>query len=443
MDSLRLPLTFNNIKLNRYLLPLASILYTLGIHGYGLLLRFAAWFHPKARLWVKGRRNWKGQWAHDFPTEQPVVWVHCASLGEFEQARPLMEHLRASQADVCILLTFFSPSGFEIRKDYSGADVVQYLPLDTPAAMRWLVQLVQPRLVLVVKYELWLNWLRALVETDTPVVMVSARLTERSGFQTSAIARLYAQALIKMDHIFAQDVESQTRFQQWLGTAPISLGGDTRYDRVMARAQNWQARPAIEAFVNNRFCIVAGSTWGPDEDLLFAAWQAWPYQAQSCLIIAPHEIHPAHIQAWRSQFPEETLIYSQQPQPLSPEASILWIDTIGMLGDLYAYADVAYVGGAFGSGLHNILEPATFGCPILFGPNHQRFPEATTFIEAGGAFSVKEVSELTRHLQRLYEDRPTRAAIRRTNKDLVQAQAGATQRLVAYLTEAHGYPTFE
>ena len=362
------------------------------------------------------------------------MWFHCASLGEFEQGRNLIEELKAKNPDINILLSFFSPSGYEVRKDYSLADYVCYLPLDTPRNARDFLGILNPAWACFVKYELWLNILAELEIRDIPVILISARLDNKSPFLTSVFAPLYQRAFRSFRHIFTQDEQTQKLLTSFCTAEKISKSADTRFDRVQANRDSFLAIPEIEIFKQEAVCIIGGSTWPQGEKLLFEAFKRLSKKFPIKLILAPHEINTNRIVAWEEKFPETSIRYSNIAS-LKPHHRILWIDNIGMLSRLYFYADIVYIGGAFGSGLHNILEAATFGCPLVIGPNYHKFPEAGELIQYGGCQSVSNVQECIQVLENLLNSSQHREEIRRINTAYVNQRAGATKQIYDWCKE--------
>ncbi len=409
---------------------LLRLLYTFGVRAYGLAIRLAAVLNPKAKTWVKGRQNWRGDWQkiRSNPNER-WVWFHCASLGEFEQGRNLIDEIKSRHPELKVLITFFSPSGYTIRQNYRYADAVLYLPLDTPAAAMFMVNALRPELVFWIKYELWINTLRELQKRNIPVLLVSARMDASSNFLKGPLAPLYRSVLQGMAHIFTQDKSTRELLSEVVDRKKVSVSSDTRFDRVNSNYEGWAARPEIEAFIGGRLCIMGGSVWPKGEALLHQAFSELRAAHDVCMILAPHNIHSDQIEKWRSQYPDITHRYSEGGSQAEGK-SILWIDNIGMLSQLYHYADVAYVGGGWGTGLHNILEPAAFGCPILFGPKHQQFPEAEDLIRAGGAWVIQDATELTTQLKRLISSGAERDKVRRINQGFIQERTGATELIL-------------
>ncbi|MDX1906803.1 MAG: glycosyltransferase N-terminal domain-containing protein [Bacteroidia bacterium] len=406
-------------------------LYHLLIWLMGAGLRIAAGFHARARLLIAGRAQTWDRLATALATDKrPRIWVHCASLGEFEQARNLIDAMAGLPSPPAIVVTFFSPSGYTIRHQYKHAAVVAYLPLDTTAHAHRLVELIQPRAMMLIRYELWLNLLRVLHQRQIPLILVAARIRAGSPFLRGMLAPLYREALRQMAHIFTQDTDT-ARLLSDAGCSRISVSGDTRFDRVLANTALDTDLPGIRTFISDRLCIIGGSVWKPETDLLLSAWEQLGAQLPICLILAPHEIHPEDIDRQIARFPDVAIRYTAISH-LSPAHRILWIDNIGMLSRLYAHADVAVVGGGWGSGLHNILEPAVFGKPVIWGPKYERFPEAAELIRLGGGFSVRNTAEGVHCLQQILTKPELRDQINRTNKTWIQNGAGATEHILSW-----------
>lgn len=392
----------------------------------------AAPFHAKARKWVAGRRDWESVLRQQLSDKKgPWIWFHCASLGEFEQGRNLLEAIKRDHPEYKILLSFFSPSGYEIRKNYQHADLVCYLPLDTARNAERFVELFEPKLAFFIKYELWLNYLTALAERQIPTLLVSARFDEQSNFVNSPMRKLYQKAFQSLAHIFTQDPGTKVALESIGITHNVSISGDTRFDRVSSNVSEWQPIEAIDQFKKERFCIVAGSTWSKGEDLLLQAYDRLAERYDLCMILAPHEISSDRIEGHKRSRVAQSISFSQIDQ-LNDEHRILWIDNIGMLSRLYAYADVAYVGGGWGTGLHNILEATVFGCPVIFGPQHHKFPEAQALLEVGGGFEVANLDALQDCLVSLLDKDQLRLDILRKNKAFIAEQAGATEMVLSW-----------
>lgn len=407
-------------------------IYHLGLRIYALGLRLAAPFHPKARLWVSGRKSWRHKLKKATLEPTQWIWFHAASLGEFEQGRPLIESIKASYPHYSILVSFFSPSGYEIRKDYPLADYVCYLPMDYPVHARDFLNILKPELVVFIKYELWLNYIAALRERKIPAILIAASLTADSRFLRSRLSPSYKEAFLSFKAIFTQDDQTVQLLQDFTHHPQIISSRDTRYDRVLATQQAAASLPQIAQFIGNRLCIVAGSSWPKGEKVLLAAFQELKKEFDLCLIFAPHEINRDRIQTAINRYPDESWMLSTGIPPA--DASILWIDEVGLLSRLYRYADVAYIGGALGGhGLHNILEATAFGVPVLFGPNHGDKPEALALIEMGGGFIVGDGVQVQARVRELLAAPERRATLKEKLEAFIGEQAGASQQIQEWL----------
>lgn len=404
----------------------------MGLRAYGFGLRLAGLFHPKARLWVNGRKAWRSQLKQATAQPKKWIWFHAASLGEFEQGRPLIELIKQAYPQYAILLSFFSPSGYEIRKNYPLADYVCYLPMDYPANARDFLDILKPELAVFIKYELWLNYIAELRRQEIPAILIAASLTADSRFLRSRLSPFYKEAFLSFKAIFTQDAQTVDLLQKFTNHPQLIPSRDTRYDRVLATQQAAETLPEIEQFIRGRYCFVAGSSWHKGEKALLDAYQELKKEFDICLIFAPHEIKNERIQAQANRFPEESWVLSQGEIP--PEASILWIDKIGLLSRLYRYADVAYIGGALGGhGLHNILEATAFGVPVLFGPNHGDKPEALALMEMGGAWVVRGDVDVSAQVSELLAAPERRAALKEKLQAFIREQAGASEQIKEWL----------
>lgn len=411
-----------------------NIFYECAIHLYGTFLKIASIFHPKAKKWIRGRKNWKAALIKEIGEDGHWIWFHCASLGEFEQGRNLIEAVKKDYPYLKILLTFFSPSGYEIRKNYRYADAVCYLPLDTKHNVQAFLEIVRPKLVVFIKYELWLNYIQEISNRNIPLLLVSARFQADSSFLKSIFAPLYRKAFLQMAAIFTQDEPTARLLEDFTHHPNIYITSDTRYDRVFSNKQEFSPINEVETFKRNRLCIVCGSTWPKGEKVLFESWEILKEKFDICLILAPHEINQSRIQQWVSKYPDISIQFSKIDQ-LTAKHSILWIDNIGMLSKLYHYADIAYVGGAWRTGLHNILEAVVFGCPVIIGPDYKKFPEAGDLITAGGGFSIKTTEEMNDLLLQLLTHETLRKNIREKNEKFIQNRIGATEKVLAWCRE--------
>lgn len=365
------------------------VIYDLGIRFYYALALLLSLWDRKARLWVKGRKGWREDLRNRFSSNDQVVWFHCASLGEFEQGRPLIEGYRKRCPEDKILLTFFSPSGYEKRKDFEGADHVMYLPLDTRRNVRDFLKLVPLKKALFVKYEFWLHYLRQLSRKEIPIYLASGIFRPGQLFFRSH-GRWYLRFLEHFTHIHVQQEESAALLRAH-GIQQVSVAGDTRFDRVSALPGSPFSHPVLDRWCKDKRVVVAGSTWEPDEALLSAVGASLP--GDLGWIIAPHEITEGHLKALLHRFPDAVL-YTELTEEKAAHARVILVNSIGQLSYLYRYATLAYVGGGFGKGIHNTLEAATYGVPVIFGPRYQKFREAGELISLGGAFSVATEAEM-------------------------------------------------
>jgi len=413
---------------------LALGLYSLGIPAYGAVIALvAALGNPKARLWHQGRRNWPlivRQQVEACPHTGPNIWVHASSLGEFEQARPVIEALRAQQPNARIWLTFFSPSGYEVRKTYSQASGVFYLPLDTPANARsWVAQL-RPQLALFAKYDIWPHLLAELARAQVPAILFSAHPRMNSAWFGRWGRWLYGPALRSLSHVYVQTEADAQRFRS-AGYSRVSAVGDTRFDRVWAVAQTAVTQDWVTQWAGDAPVLVAGSTWPEDETLLWQALQA-PELQSIRLLLVPHEVDEAHIQATLARVGGSAPRYSQLNKGYDTHSRVLVVDVVGLLAGLYREAWVTYVGGGFGKGIHNTLEPAAHGKPVLFGPKHQRFREAGELIAAGAAVEVRNAADIQDVLIRWQNQPQTCIAAGEAAKTYVQVNCGATAPIVRH-----------
>ncbi len=400
-----------------------TFLYNLIIHLYVLLIRLAALWNPKAKQWVAGRRHIFDQLQKAINHDHPLAWFHCASLGEFEQGRPVIEAYKKKFPTHRILVTFFSPSGYEVRKNYAGADYIYYLPADTTRNARRFVALVKPHIVFFIKYEYWFNYLRQLHQAGVPVVGVSSIFRQRQRF-FRWYGRWQLAALKRFSHFFVQDQQSADLLAN-AGIMQVSVSGDTRFDRVAQVARQKKSFPLVEQFAAGHQVFIAGSTWPPDETMVRLLIEKNIPNLK--FIIAPHEVHEARIQRLVESLPRETVRFSQATDQNLAEACVLIIDNIGILSHLYQYADVAYIGGGFGVGIHNILEAATFELPVLFGPNYHKFREAVELIAQGGAFSFGNEQEFLAAALSLLTDESRRKAAAQIARQYVKSREGATR----------------
>jgi len=405
------------------------IIYNLAIRIFSFFIFVASVFNIKARLFRSGRRGLFTQIREKVNPDEGVIWFHCASLGEFEQGRPVIESIKTERPDQKILLTFFSPSGYEVRKNYELADYIFYLPYDTKKNAEQFIRLVNPEMVIFVKYEFWYHYIHTLSLKNVPVYLISSNFRPNQVF-FRWYGGFFRQILHLFTHLFVQNHRSK-ELVSFLPSDRVTVSGDTRFDRVHAIANQRRNLPVIETFKRDRLTLVAGSTWKEDEDILIryinelGGEQKW--------ILVPHEIHEHHINRMMRLMNRPTMRYSETGEKDCSQADVLIIDNIGMLSSLYYYGNLAFVGGGFGKGIHNILEAATYGIPVLFGPKYKAFQEAIDLVNLGGAFSVRSYEELINILQQLTGDREYLKNSGCIARDYVKTNLGATKSIVEKL----------
>jgi 3-deoxy-D-manno-octulosonic-acid transferase len=421
---------------------LGLFLYNIFLILFKASVRIAALFNAKAKKWVQGRDGiWQAlesKIGSQKSEDLRIIWVHCASLGEFEQGRPVIERLRAQGSELKILLTFFSPSGYEIRKNYPGADWVFYLPMDGPQNAKRFLKIINPSLVIFVKYEFWFYYLKSIKQNKVPLLLISALFRKNSIF-FKWYGGLQRKMLSFFDHLFVQNETSKSLLDNIGFTDKSSVCGDTRFDRVIEIAESFTAIPAIEKFVGNSKTIVAGSTWPDDEEVLQITLKAINDTSLK-LIVAPHEINKEHIAQVQKLFPDSILFSeltnsNRQLAIDGQHANILIIDNIGMLSRLYKYATITYIGGGFGKGIHNTLEAAVYGKPVLFGPAYHKFNEAIDLVNNGGAISINNAEDCISSIQKLIRDDCTYIKSSEKSKDYVYTNKGATEKIMKYIQE--------
>ncbi len=408
-------------------------LYTFFIVVYGLVIRVAALFNPKARQWAEGRNDWEAHLQSALKTKlqsgAPVIWMHVSSLGEFEQGRPVVEAIRKQFPEKNFLLTFFSPSGFCVRKNYDQVHHVCYLPDDTPQNARRFLDIVRPELVLFVKYDFWFNYMLEIQQRKIPIVYFSVILRSNQYFFKSygAWAR---RILLATDHFFVQNEES-ARLLKSIGHLNVTIAGDTRFDRVSDLARQSKPMPLIEKFCDRQQVFIVGSSWEPDEAVYLPVVNSHAYKIKT--IIAPHDVRSERIRSIRRNLREGSILYSELNEANAGSADVLIIDSIGILNQVYRYATVAYIGGAFGSGLHNIQEPVTYGVPVIFGPRYQKFREAVELHRLRGVFPIKTQEEFEKIFSRLLSDRTFHSTSSSICLRYVDENRGATKAIISYL----------
>jgi 3-deoxy-D-manno-octulosonic-acid transferase len=410
-----------------------QFLYSLGIRIYGLFIRLASLFNQKAKLWINGRQGLINdlevalEKARTGKPASKTAWFHCASLGEFEQGRPLIESFRKKYPDYLIVLTFFSPSGYENKKNYQHAELISYLPLDTRSNAVKFLDIIKPDIIFFIKYEFWFNYLGIIQERKIPHYLVSAIFRADQHF-FKWYGDWSRKILMNFTHIFVQNGTSKDLLE-FVGINNVSVSGDTRFDRVISVASVPKDLPVIEAFCKESPILVAGSTWPADEKLLIQFAAEFPGKIK--MIIAPHELHEDSLGTLTTSLGPTAVRYSKIDSSLLAEKNMLVLDTIGMLSKVYSYGKIAYVGGGFGTGIHNILEAAVYGIPVIMGPNINKFHEAVELTGLKGAFIVHHYSDFSRLLNSFVDDpsRASKAGI--TCRTFVDKEKGATDRILA------------
>jgi len=403
------------------------LIYNLSIHLLNILIDFAAAFNLKARKWVQGRRGQFKKLRKEIDKNERIIWFHCASLGEFEQGRPVMEAVRKNYSDHKILLTFFSPSGYEVRKNATEADFVFYLPLDTAANARKFIEIARPRIAVFVKYEFWFNCISELSKNKIPTLVVSA-IFRPSQYFFKPWGFWSLGHLQKITHFFVQDEQSLELLHK-VKIYHADIGGDTRFDRVLQLAsENWSC-PEVETFGLNQQVIVAGSTWPADEDILLEMLKNTTSNFR--LILAPHEVSKTRIDQVLKKFKDfSPQRYSKFDATDNNGIKVMIIDNMGMLSYLYRYAKIAYVGGGFGVGIHNLLEAVTYGIPVIFGPNYQKFREASKLKEIGGGFPISNAADGIEIINQLANDSSKYRESADAALTYVKKNSGATQMIL-------------
>jgi 3-deoxy-D-manno-octulosonic-acid transferase len=410
------------------------LLYILGLRVYHLLIKAASPFNKKAKLWIEGRRNLLTALQLKFKDNKtPVAWFHCASLGEFEQARPVIEKLKTQnfhkgQAKLKILLTFFSPSGYEIRKNYQNADYIFYLPLDTRENARRFIETTKPAIAFFVKYEFWYYYISELKRNNIPVISFSATFRKDQIFFRSYGA-FYKNMLKKIDMIFVQNEESYSLLKS-ISIEKAEIAGDTRFDRVKEICDHKKSIAIAEKFKDNKKVLVIGSSWPEDMRILIPFINT--FEKNLKVIIAPHELHEKELSNLESIIQRKSIRFSHANIDTVGKSDVLIIDNIGMLSSLYQYGEYAYIGGAFGKGLHNILEAAAYGMPVFFGPNYKKFNEAIELVKLGAAFSVKDQIEFTNLFNKFWKDESARLSAARKSRLFIEKNLGATDKILNY-----------
>ena len=407
-----------------------EIIYSAVIKIYRAVIFLFSFFDEKAKQWIEGRRNIFQTLSQSLSDKnEKRIWFHCASLGEFEQGKPIMEAIKRDYSQYKIVLTFFSPSGYEIKKNDSISDYTFYLPLDGAINAKKFIDIVNPSTAFFIKYEFWHFYIKELKKRKIPLYFISARFNEGQVF-FKWYGKFFDKMLRRITHLFVQNQQSLELLYKH-SIPHVSVSGDTRFDRVYQGSMEIRSFPEIEKFCLGKKIFIAGSTWPADETIIaeFIADAEDDFR----FIIAPHEIKDDRIAELLNKFSKKTICYSDLIKQQQTDAQVLIIDNIGMLSSLYQYGTVAYIGGAFNKGLHNILEAVVFGLPVFFGTRYKKFPEAIDLLQSKSAFSIYSGNELKNKMAELFSDSGTLENIRAMNKNYIAKNKGATNVVMNYL----------
>ena len=404
------------------------MIYNLGIHIYQLGIRLAGLFSDKPAKMVKGHREAYDLLKSKIDRNARYIWFHAASLGEFEQGRPLIERIRKEYPQYKILQTFFSPSGYEVRKNYEGADIVCYLPMDTPGNAKKFIDLVNPYMVFFVKYEFWQNYLNTLYNKGVPVYSVSSIFRPNQIF-FRWYGKGYQQVLRTFEHLFVQNEESK-KLLATIGVMNTTVVGDTRFDRVLDICAAAKQLPLVQKFKGDALTFVAGSSWGPDEDIFIKYFNAHP---EMKLIIAPHVVNDSHMKEIVSKLQRSCIRYTQATEENVQQADCLIIDCYGLLSSIYRYGEISYIGGGFGVGIHNVLEAAVYSIPVIFGPNNKKFREAQHLLANKGGFEINGYEDFEVLMDKFLTDEAYLQASGQAAGDYVKNNSGAMEKIMDYV----------
>ncbi len=403
------------------------IFYHISILLYAFGIRIASLFNQKAKLWINGRKHLFQKVKTTINSSEDHIWFHCASLGEYEQAKPIIEKIKLQYPSYKILVTFFSPSGYELRKNDSLIDYVFYLPIDTVSNSKSFIELVKPKMVFFVKYEFWYNYILQLKAKNIPTYLVSGVFRNDQLF-FKWYGKWYKNVLNGFTHFFVQNEASKTLLIEH-GFKNTTLSGDTRYDRVFENSLNPKKLPLIAKFKGDNFLMVGGSTWQPEEQIL-SSFSNPDFR----IIVAPHDINESHIKQIEQLFKHKCLRYSNATLENVLKERVLIIDNIGILSNIYQYGDISIIGGGFSGALHNILEPACFGNVVLFGPNHIKYHEAEELINYKGAFEINNESDINMIVDSLLNKFDT---YKKNSSNFVKNKIGATSKILDYLSQTN------
>jgi len=419
-----------SLKTKIYILAQSMYLfYNIAIYLVSFLLKIIAVFNKKLSFFIEGRKETFNKLESVISKNDNTIWFHCASLGEFEQGRPIIEKVKSKYPNYKIVLTFFSPSGYEVQKNYAFADVITYLPLDTKSNAKKFLEIVHPSMAIFVKYEFWPNILNQLKKQQIITILISGIFREDQTF-FKWYGNWMRNTLRAFSHFFVQNQASYNLLQA-INFKNITLSGDTRFDRVDEITKQDNHLDFIKNFVQNKYTLVAGSTWKKDEAYLinYINFHASEHEK---FIIAPHNINKKDIEQLQIAISKKITLFSDKEK--NNNAQVFIVDTIGILTKIYSYADAAYIGGGFENGIHNILEPATFGVPLVIGPNYKKFQEAIDLVKLNACQVVNNNSELNTHLTKLLEDKNYREIKGSIAKNYISDHIGATKNILDYMS---------
>ena len=405
-----------------------NILYNFGIYTYKQLVNIASFRNLKARKMKQGHKEIFHYLAQNADPEGGYIWIHASSLGEFEQGRPIIEAIKAHYPEQKIAITFFSPSGYEVRKNYPKADLICYLPFDLPNNVNRFLNILKPKQAIFIKYEFWGNYLNALAKRNIPTYIISA-IFRPSQIFFRPYGGYFRRILQNFEHLYVQD-ENSKKLLKDIGITKVSVTGDTRFDRVLEIRSQAKELPLIEQFSKEKFTLIAGSSLPKDEEIFIDYFNRHP---EMKLIIAPHEIHEEHIQFILSRLNRTTIRYTQADEKNIQKADCIIIDCFGLLSSIYRYGQVAYVGGGFGAGIHNVPEAAVYSIPVIFGPNHKKFKEAKELIIAGGGFSISKSEDFKLVMDRLLKNKEFLSKAGITAGQYIQNNSGASKKILKEL----------
>ena len=405
------------------------MIYNLAMYILELGVKLAALFSDKPAKMVKGYREVFDLLQRKIDRNAQYIWFHAASLGEFEQGRPLIERIRKEYPQYKILQTFFSPSGYEVRKNYDGADIVCYLPIDTPSNVKKFVDLVNPCMVFFVKYEFWQNYLNTLNKKGVPVYSVSSIFRPNQIF-FRWYGKGYQQVLKTFAHLFVQNEESKQLLAS-IGVNNTTVVGDTRFDRVLDICAAAKQLPLVQKFKGDALTFVAGSSWGPDEDIFIKYFNA---HLEMKLIIAPHVVNDSHLKEIESKLQRSCVRYTKATEENVQQADCLIIDCYGLLSSIYRYGEISYIGGGFGVGIHNVLEAAVYGIPVIYGPNNKKFREAQHLLANKGGFEINDYEDFEQLMNRFLGDEAYLKQSGKAAGDYVKGNAGAMEKIMKRVT---------